>query len=254
MGPITPAASPHALRPALGRRIGIQSPLIGAAPWTPADIANLSVFLQFSAGNCYTDVARTTLATVGQMVKGVAPLFGTSISASEATNAPTLRAAGLEFDSAGVHQLLLSAGFTGGPLTIYTSQLAVSGTTLPILQSVVGLAMAGLSTGEGIAQDDAFGSTGSAMTVDAISLIRYSQASTGGDFTFNATGSVGSTGNALDAFTFDLIGGTGGAGYANTSTTNRFRLIIAILRNIALGSAEDLQIRAWIAENDGAAL
>jgi len=221
--------------------------------WTPADIANLSVFLHFAAGNCFESNGGA-VSTAGNPVGYVAPLFGTSINAEELVLKPTFRADGLEFDALGVNRLPLSASTGGGPLTIYTSQLAASGTTLPILQSVAGLAMAGLATGQGIAQDDAFGSTGSAMTVDAISLIRYSQASTGGDFTFNATGSVGSTGNALDAFTFDLIGGTGGAGYANTSTANRFRLIIAVLRNITLGSAEDLQIRAWIAANDGAAL
>ncbi len=43
-------------------------------------------------------------------------------------------------------------------------------------------------------------------------------------------------------------------GAGNDSESNRFRLVIAVKRCIALDSAEDLLIRNWIAANDGASL
>jgi len=237
----------------LGLGLKYPSPVGAGTPWTPADIANLSVFALLTPGFVYTDVARTTLATAGQTGKGIEPLFGTSISLSEATNTPTLRSDGLEFDASGVQQLLPSAKIvlSGTGSTVYTVQKAASGQICPFLNSIAGNWFVS-GDGSGVIFQSGGPSGGMAMVQDALSVFRM-DIDGSGDAVIDATGGVQNQLPGAGMFTFDLIAGTG-INLANDSTANRYVLIVTVARRIVFGSAEDLLIRGWITTNTGASL
>lgn len=233
-------------------------PRIGAtAPaWTPADIANLALFFWFKPGvDCAYASNGGAAAGAGDSVGYAAPLFGASISASEATNKPTLQADGLQLDDAGVELLSLSSPIAGdGAFTAYWSMIYATGSSLATFATDATLgSFIGANSGNGTIADENLSELSSGLIVDAPALTRADCVSLGGDVTLT-TGSGSTTTGAFGNFPLSQIGGTGGFGSFNDNTANRFRLVILINRHIALGSAEDLLIRSWITGNDGTSL
>lgn len=229
----------------------------GPAPvWTPADIADLAIFFWFKPGvDCAYASNGGAAAGAGDSVGYAAPLFGATISASEATNKPTLQADGLQLGDAGVQLLNLSSPIAGdGAFTAYWSMVYATGSTLApfATDSALG-SFIGANTGGGAIADENSSELVSTLAVDVPALGRADCVSLGGDVTI-MTGSGSATTSAFGNFPLSQIGGTGGFGYFNDNVANRFRLLIWINRRIALGSAEDLLIRNWIATNDGTSL
>lgn len=224
--------------------------------WTPADIADLAIFFHFKPGaNCAYASNGGAAAGAGDPVGYAAPLFGTSISASEATNKPTLQADGLQLDAAGVELLSFASQFSATDITVYWSMILDAGSNVACFASdaVQGSLLGG--TGDVSIWDNTTSTFNRPIDTGALTLGRFSMTA-GGDWSIIATSQLedGATGSTNNGFNFNQIGGTGAIGSGNDSTANRFRLVIAIKRAIALGSAEDLLIRNWIAANDGASL
>lgn len=229
----------------------------GAAPaWTPADIADLALFFHFKPGaNCAYASNGGAAAGAGDPVGYAAPLFGTSISASEATNKPTLQADGLQLDAAGVELLNFSAQFSATDITIYWSQIIASDSSVAcfasdsVFQSFLGGAGA-----VSIFDNLGGGHNAPLLTTNAVVMGRLTFSALG-EKSLTATGYPEQTATTTNfGFSFNQIGGIGAIGAGNDSESNRFRLVIAIKRAIALDSAEDLLIRNWISTNDGAEL
>lgn len=224
------------------------------AGWTPADIANLAVFLQFSTGNCYVSDGGAA-SGVGDAVGYVTPLYGTTNAASEATNKPTFRANGLEFDAAGVNRLVLDSDFTGGVMTLYWVVLCDAGSAAAgVLANTVTSAEIANLGGMNIFDDIGGNVVAVAPELDIPILLRLNQPSTGAIFHLRFSALEDLTSSGLDSFSFNLIGGEGalGPGAGNDSTANRYLAIIGVNREITYDSTEDLYIRAWIAANCGA--
>lgn len=231
---------------------------IAEGPWTPADIPDLSVFLHFSAGNCYESNGGAS-STDGNPVGYVAPLFGTSITASEATNKPTFRANGLQLDTAGLKKLVLSSEILGnGEFTIYWSMLMTGANTINVLSHSTSMSFLG-SGGSSVAIYDE-NTNGAEIPLDisnspSLYLGRFDTDGLNGHYEMNATyGSSVSGSGAYGSFPFDQIGGLGNVGAATDSQDARIRLIILVNRRIEIDSPEDILIRNWIKENDGAEL
>lgn len=233
--------------------------LSAEGPWTPADIADLALFFWFKPGEgtCFSDVAGTTPSAAGDAVKNVTALYGAQVAeATEATNFPTLQSDGLQLDAAGVELLSFSSQFSATDITVYWSMIVDAGSSVACFASDT----AQPSLLGGVANisiyDNASGSFNRAIGAGILTLGRFSMTA-GGDWSIIATGQVQNeaTGAANNGFDFSQIGGISFAvGSGNDSVDNRFRVLIAIKRAIALGSAEDLLIRNWIATNDGASL
>lgn len=229
----------------------------GAAPaWTPADIADLAIFFHFKPGvNCAYASNGGAAAGAGDPVGYAAPLFGTSISASEATNKPTLQADGLRLDAAGVELLNFSSQFSATDITVYWSMIVDAASSMACFASDT--AQGSLLGGAGdvcIFDNTSNYLSGPASAFNAVIMGRFNM-DAAGNYSMSASGEppdIGSIPN--NGFDFNQIGGTGAIGAGNDSVDNRFRVLIAINRSIALGSAEDLLIRNWISTNDGAAL
>ncbi len=224
--------------------------------WTPADIANLEIFLHFKAGHVYQDAAGTIPATVGTPVNYVAPLFGTTNAATgDEINDPTLQSDGLQLDAGGVDKLLLTSPVLGnGAFTVYWSFIQATGAVSAFLShSTLATLLGGL--GDVAIYDTNTNAANTSIVPDAVTLGRFSTDALNGNFHMISTNETAFAGaNSFQAFSYDQIGGTGFVGAGNDSINNRYRLIIWINRNISYLSAEDLKIREWIATNDGATL
>lgn len=242
----------------------VQSPFAGrvttrggaAAPaWTPADIADLALFFWFKPGvNCAYASNGGAAAGAGDPVGYAAPLFGTSISASEATNKPTLQADGLQLDAAGVELLNFSSQFSATDITVYWSMIVDAGSSVACLASDTVQASLLGGAGDVSIFDDIGTRFNGALNTGVVVLGRFNM-DAAGNYSVSSTGGGDSSGTVTNnGFDFNQIGGTGAIGSGNDSESNRFRLLIAVKRSIALGSAEDLLIRNWIATNDGAEL
>ncbi len=240
---------------ALGNSLATQR-IGGAAPvWTPADIADLAVFFWFKPGaNCAYASNGGAAAGAGDPVGYAAPLFGASISASEATNKPTLQADGLQLDAAGLELLSLSSPADGaGAFTAYWSMIYADSQQATFLTDSSLGAYLGASSGSGSIADENLGESFSSIDANTPALVRFDCTGLGGDVVINS--SLGSSsGSGSGNFSMNQIGGTSGFGSFNQNTANRFRLLIWINRRIELGSAEDLLIRSWITANDGTSL
>jgi len=242
---------------ALGNSLATQR-IGGAAPaWTPADIADLALFFHFKPGaNCAYASNGGAAAGAGDPVGYAAPLFGTSISASEATNKPTLQADGLQLDAAGVELLNFSSQFSATDITVYWSMIVDAGSSVACFASdTVQPSLLGGASDVSIYDNTGNPQNSALFTTNAVVMGRLSM-DAGGNYSMISTGGVATTGTVPNnnGFDFNQIGGTGAIGGGNDSTANRFRLVIAINRAITLDSAEDLLIRNWISTNDGAEL
>jgi len=241
---------------ALGNSLATQR-IGGAAPaWTPADIADLALFFHFKPGaNCAYASKGGAAAGAGDPVGYAAPLFGTSISASEATHKPTLQADGLQLDAAGVELLNFSSQFSATDITVYWSMIVDAGSSVACFASDTAQgSLLGGAGDVGIFDNTSNYLNKSASAFNAVIMGRFNT-DAAGNYSMSASGEppdIGSIPN--NGFDFNQIGGTGAIGGGNDSTANRFRLVIAVKRCIALDSAEDLLIRNWISTNDGAAL
>jgi len=229
----------------------------GTAPaWTPADIADLALFFHFKPGaNCAYASNGGAAAGAGDPVGYAAPLFGTSISASEATHKPTLQADGLQLDAAGVELLSFSSQFSATDITIYWSMIVDAGSSVACFASDMAQGSLLGGTGDvGIFDNLSNYLNKPTNTFNAVVMGRFNM-DAAGSYSMSASGESPDIGSILNnGFDFNQIGGTGAIGIGNDSTANRFRLVIAVKRCIALDSAEDLLIRNWISTNDGAAL
>lgn len=244
----------------LGRGRGsveLSVPKASGAAWTPADIANLAAFFWFSpsAGSCFSDFAGTVAAGVGDQIKKVDGLFGATISASENTNPPILRADGMELDAGGVNLLNFSSPFSSGEVTIYWSFIAAAGATQIFAQHSTENALVG-----GFSEIAIYDNNGSQANVNidnfgTIVMGRFNIDGSFGNYRFDGTDQSPLEGSGgYIGFSFDRLGGIGGLGANNDSTDNRYRLLIIVNRSITFDSAEDLLIRNWISTNDGAEL
>lgn len=242
----------------VGLSLSLTQPMVPKAlPWTPADIANLTVFHNYQPGaNCCFVSNGGAASGAGDAVGYAAPLYGSSLSASEATNKPTLRANGLEFAADGSQLLTLSSALGVGATTIYAALLASSGSSVfPVIGHPTTSAFFGVTGATVLIQDDVGATFGSQIiTTDAVSMLRFSQASVGGAYRIDSTGSITQTGSALGAMTLETLAQAVGAGGSNDSADNRILAIVAVARNIAFGSTEDLNIRGWFTTNTGATL
>ena len=245
----------------LGRRVGIVPPVVssGAAPaWTPADIADLAIFFHFKPGvNCAYASNGGAATGAGDPVGYAAPLFGAPISASNAIALlqPTLQADGLQLDAAGLELLNFSTQFSATDITIYWSMIlgAASSIACFATDAVQGSLLGGASD-VGIFDNLSNYLSAAASSFNEVIMGRFNM-SGAGDYSVIATGEANNSGSTTNfGFDFNQIGGTGAIGAGNDSVDNRFRVLIAINRAIALGSAEDLLIRNWISTNDGAEL
>lgn len=225
--------------------------------WTPADIADLAAFFWFSpsAGSCFSDFAGTVAAGVGDQIKKVDGLFGATISASENTNPPILRADGMELDAGGVNLLNFSSPFSSGEVTIYWSFIAAAGTIQCFAQHSTENALVG-----GFSEISLYDNNGnySNVNIDNYGTIVMGRFNNDGSFGNNRLDGtdqfpIEGAGNYI-GFSFNRLGGIGGLGANNNSTDNRYRLLIIVNRSIAFDSEEDLLIRNWILTNDGASL
>lgn len=230
----------------------------GPAPvWTPADIADLAIFFWFKPGEgtCFSDVAGTTPSAAGGAVKNVTALYGAQVTeATEATNFPTLQSDGLQLDAAGVELLSFSSQFSATDITVYWSMIVDAGSSVACFASDT--AQGSLLGGSADISIFDNGTNGYNLPIvaSALTLGRFNM-DAAGNYSMCASGETPNVGSALNSgFDFNQIGGIGTIGAGNDSESNRFRLVIAIKRAIALDSAEDLLIRNWISTNDGASL
>jgi len=218
--------------------------------WTPADIANLSVFLHFAAGNCFVSNGGA-VSGVGDAVGYVAPLYGTSISASEATNKPTFRADGLEFNATDSILTLSANVVSASDFTIYAAGICADNSSFPLIGSSATGAVIGNVFGSASVLDDSGGGPGSS-TLSGNILMRFAVSS--GSYRLDATSVFTNQNGSSGTYTLDEIGAATGAGDRNSDTASRYQLIIGVNRAIAFGSAEDILIRSWITTNVGASL
>lgn len=221
-------------------------------PWSPWAIPNLSGFFHFTEGNCF--VSNPGAATAIDGVVGYVPsLFGGSLTASEATNKPTLKADGLQFATMS-DQLVLSSPFVLGAGTIYMSVKVPSANLLLMLGHDTGAAYLACSGGVFAGEADGAGSgLAAAVSDDTVSLLRLDQVNDAGLIRLFVSGTPGEASNAtgVGPFTFNRIGLSSVSG---SEDAGRLRAVILINRHIAYDSPEDVRIRNWIAANDGAAL
>ena len=225
--------------------------------WTPADIADLAIFFWFKPGEgtCFSDVAGTTPSAAGDAVKNVTALYGAQVTeATEATNFPTLQSDGLQLDASGSDLLSFSSQFSATDITVYWSMIVDAGSNVACFASdtVQVSLLAGVP--DPAIYDNLSNGFNNAAYSPGVAMGRFSMDASG-NFSMLATGGAESSGTVTNnGFDFNQIGGTGAIGAGNDSVDNRFRVLIAINRAIALGSAEDFLIRNWISTNDGAAL
>lgn len=241
---------------ALGNSLATQRIGGADAAWTPADIADLAIFFWFKPGaNCAYASNGGAAAGAGDPVGYAAPLFGTSISASEATNKPTLQADGLQLDAAGVELLNFSAQFSATDITVYWSMIVDAASSMACFASDTAQGSLLGGAGDVSVFDNASNYLSAAASAFNTVIMGRLNMNGAGDYSVISTGEANNSGSATNSgFDFNQIGGTGAIGAGNDSVDNRFRVLIAINRSIALGSAEDLLIRNWISTNDGAAL
>lgn len=221
-------------------------------PWSPADILNLTTYLQFIYGWCQI-ASGDALTNIGGMVGVVNGLYGTALNVSELTNKPTLQADGLQLDAAGVQQLIISTLSNTSDITVYWSMIVANGASLPVLNSD-GLSFIGSLNDISIWDNNGSSASHPNNNPDEIVMGRFSLENSTEAFSFIATGSTEVTGTiGTPNYTFSKIGGVGGL-VSNDNVNNRIRLIIWINRIIVLNSEEDLLIRNWIETFDGATL
>lgn len=230
----------------------------GPAPeWTPSDITDLAIFFWFKpgVGSCFSDVTGTTPSAAGDAVKNVAALYGAQVTeATEATNFPTLQSDGLQLDAAGVELLSFSSQFSATDITIYWSMIVDAGSGVACFASDTAQASLLGGAPDPAIYDNIANGINTAVYSPGVAMGRFNM-DAAGNYSIIATGAPENAGDATNnSFDFNQIGGTGAIGSGNDSTANRFRLLIAINRSIALDSAEDLLIRNWITTNDGASL
>jgi len=149
--------------------------------------------------------------------------------------------------------LNFSAQFSATDITIYWSMIVDAGSSAACFASDT-VQPSLLGGAADVCIFDNIGNSFNSPLVTGVVLGRFSM-DVAGNFSMKTTGEAESTGGtANQGFDFSQIGGTGAVGGGNDSTSNRFRLVIAVKRAITLGSAEDLLIRNWISTNDGAEL
>jgi len=221
--------------------------------WTPASIPDLVLFLQLDEAHCYADYPPTALCGDGDTVRYVEPSFGTAVYAEQATSGsrPTMRIGGInpgvEFDVTDDFLQLVGMPVLDGPFTIYLSGLVNdTGQWMALGNST-------LDTLAGSAGTPSLFDDGSGTVIDPTArsgtgfILRAYSDGTDAALTTAIGGSVVDT---AGPFTFQRIGSTTLG--LNGDTANRYRTLIAINREIAFNSPEDLLIRAWLKQNDGA--
>lgn len=225
-----------------------------ALPWTPAEVAGLSVFHHYTEGNLRVAPAGA-VSGVGDPVGYVEPLFRTTVSASEASNKPVLRADGLELDAGGVNLLTLSSPLLGtGDFTVYWAFYGSTTSVVPLLSdTVAGSLLGSAGAGEiGIYDtiSNPYSVTNDYQSVHPV-LGRFSYNATTDDTSLIASSQAEVTSNIDVTFPFNQIGGTGAVGVGNDNVNNRLLALVYVDRVITLDSIEDLNIRAWLAANVG---
>lgn len=249
----TPTA-PRAMTPAMWRR---DNPPPRAHPWTPADIPDLALFLWAKSPYCFVDDPPTVVATNGQAYAYQAPLFGTVNNGEQATVKPTFTSTGGQLDAAGVEFLSLNSPVVlDSDFTLYlTGVRATAGAQGGILLgSLAGQAALGFLYGDFEVLDDGSGGGSVAGLATLAGSLLVTGRKTAGFLIVQGTGTAESGGLGVGTMTFDQVGQAAGALAGNDDSSNRYRLQIVVKRYIALGSVEDLLIRAWISANDGAAI
>lgn len=224
-----------------------------AAGFDPSQTPN-TVFVYWNkSGNCYTDNPPTIVAIVGQAVATSKAQYGTSINATQDTALlrGLFQSGGIQFDALGTQRL----GFADQVLTAWTAYVGgtvdAGSSNYPCLSNSSGSgALLGTNGGVTALYDDSFvGLTG--VPVSGSALIR-ANVDSGGNASLISTGASETTSVGFGTFTFNAIAQ---ALFGNNdSAANRYLFFWLIARSITLGSAEDLQIRAWITANPGLSL
>lgn len=242
---------------ALGNSLATQR-IGGAAPaWTPADIANLSVFfwLSPSSGACLQGPPPNDVVAVDNPIHYVAPLFGSTISAATDGSSPILRSDGMELDAGGINRLLFSSPFSSGELTVYWSFIAAAGTMQIFAQHSTENALVGGSSEIAIYDNVGNPATCNIDNPGTIVMGRFNIDGAFGNHRLDGTDQSSVEGSGgYSGYSFNQLGGVGGLGANNDSADNRYRLLIVVNRSITFDSAEDLLIRNWVSTNDGAEL
>lgn len=216
-----------------------------AAPFDPATIANLALFLQYDAAHC-------TSSTPGQPVSAVSASYGTTRTASAAGGArPTFRANGLEYDGASSQVMDLSSALVlNAAFTLYSVFNVPAGADLFAVGSVSTPALIGLAGGTITALDDAGGGP-TLASLTGLSLIRLSVDGVG-SCSFKATGAQSGVGT-VGVTTLEVIGASPNNTAFSGSTANR-SLCDIIKTGDNSGTAEDANILAWLLATYGATL
>ncbi len=229
------------------------------AAWTPLASAP-SIFAWMKSPYCLkTD---TGVCVPGDRIASALPQFGATVTALQAAGGsqPFFRSDGA--DNFSVSQLNLSGlGTLSNNFTIYLTGYRVAGTTLAILGAVTDGALIGWLEANFLAIDDTAEAYFSGAEFDAVAgdfllIIRMNA----GEISVDATGVSHGSGNLVgnpNAMTFNQLGNAAqyqGGGSGSGDAINRIRIVEVITRYIAYDSAEDLNQRAWILANDGAAL
>lgn len=222
----------------------------GPAPFDPATITDLALFLQYDAAHC-------TSNTAGQPVSSVTASYGTTRTASQAlTLRPTFQTDGISYDGTATQYMNLSASLAlPGAFTSYHVFNATSTSLIP-LGSLLGFA-AIYNIGDGTivvfddAQNVASSNPGSPGT--GLILVRLSNDGSG-NLTIKVTGDpAGATTPGMGTATFDVIGGAPGESIFSGDTANRSKLDI-VKTSDNTGTPEDANILTWIQTNYGATI
>lgn len=237
----------------LGKRLKKIATESTPPPWTPADIADLAIFFHFKEGNGSCFYGTDPAVADGGMDK-ILGLYGAEVTQAEGN--VTLRPDGLQLAADGSTSMAFSSQFSATDITIYWSQMIANDSAIACFASdSVFLSLLGGTPDVTIVDNIGNIHNSPLLTTNAVVMGRLTFSALG-EKSLIATGQAerSSTGETNFGFSFNQIGGIGAIGVGNDSESNRFRLVIAIKRAIALGSAEDLIIRNWIAANDGASI
>lgn len=215
------------------------------APFDPATITDLALFLQYDAAHC-------TSNTAGQPVSSVTASYGTTRTASQTlTLRPTFQMDGLSYDGAATQYLNISSAIVlNGAFTFY-SVFNTAGPDCFNLGSVLGQALFGFLGGVYTVFNDV-GTSGGVGSATGLVLARISWDG-GAAISMKFTGGESNAPSVPGPFTLDCLGATPGNGGFSGDTANRSLLDILKTSDNS-GTVEDTNILSWIQTNYGASL
>lgn len=251
----------------LGSRWGIklQNPSSGVAPIDPITVPDVIRVMYYS-----TPRPQNTLGVFPYTANPCSPgdgvavcpdQFATTISSpltydrvfnSSASDGPTFRSDGLQFDTAGLKTLTLYNTTIQGGLSEFTMYLwgtLINGATWIALGDSAGFGIASVQASSfGVTDDSGFFNINTSSDVTGGKILCRVSLNAAGIYSTQATGCTSSTDGSIppSTFSFDAIGHAPGESITNDNLGNRHMGQIIIGRYIVPGSPEDLGLMAGI--------